>query len=224
MNKNENIKLLVVEDDEITRENSVEFLENFFEKIYEAKDGLSALKIYNEINPDIVISDIQMPRLNGLKFIEQIRLKNKKTQIIVLSAYSNKEYLFKAIELQLVKYLTKPINEHELKEALFSCIKNIEDETSNIYQLAKNITFDTYNHSLKIDEEIIKLRVKEAKLLTLFLKNQTRYVTYEEIENFVWSDSVMSKDALKSLVKTLKQKLSNVTISNLSGIGYKIEL
>lgn len=58
----------------------------------------------------------------------------------------------------------------------------------------------------------------------MLLKNQTRYVTYEEIENFVWSDSIMSKDALKSLVKTLKQKLLNNTISNLSGIGYKIEL
>lgn len=224
MKKNSKIKILVVEDDEITRENSIEFLENFFENIYEANNAIDALKIYYEINPEIIITDIQMPKLNGLEFIKQIRLKNRKTQVIVLSAYSNKEYLFKAIELQLVKYLTKPINEYELKEALKSCIQNIEDESSNIYKLSTNTTFDTYNHSLKIDEKLIKLRIKESKLLTLLLKNQTRYVTYEEIENFVWSDSVMSKDALKSLVKTLKQKLLNNTISNLSGIGYKIEL
>lgn len=224
MKKNSKIKILVVEDDEITRENSIEFLENFFENIYEANNAIDALKIYYEINPEIIITDIQMPKLNGLEFIKQIRLKNRKTQVIVLSAYSNKEYLFKAIELQLVKYLTKPINEYELKEALKSCIQNIEEESSNIYKLSTNTTFDTYNHSLKIDEKLIKLRIKESKLLTLLLKNQTRYVTYEEIENFVWSDSVMSKDALKSLVKTLKQKLPNNTISNLSGIGYKIEL
>lgn len=224
MKKNSKIKILVVEDDEITRENSIEFLENFFENIYEANNAIDALKIYYEINPEIIITDIQMPKLNGLEFIKQIRLKNRKTQVIVLSAYSNKEYLFKAIELQLVKYLTKPINEYELKEALKSCIQNIEDESSNIYKLSTNTTFDTYNHSLKIDEKLIKLRIKESKLLTLLLKNQTRYVTYEEIENFVWSDSIMSKDALKSLVKTLKQKLLNNTISNLSGIGYKIEL
>lgn len=224
MKKNSKIKILVVEDDEITRENSIEFLENFFENIYEANNAIDALKIYYEINPEIIITDIQMPKLNGLEFIKQIRLKNRKTQVIVLSAYSNKEYLFKAIELQLVKYLTKPINEYELKEALKSCIQNIEDESSNIYNLSTNTTFDTYNHSLKIDEKLIKLRIKESKLLTLLLKNQTRYVTYEEIENFVWSDSIMSKDALKSLVKTLKQKLPNNTISNLSGIGYKIEL
>lgn len=224
MKKNSKIKILVVEDDEITRENSIEFLENFFENIYEANNAIDALKIYYEINPEIIITDIQMPKLNGLEFIKQIRLKNRKTQVIVLSAYSNKEYLFKAIELQLVKYLTKPINEYELKEALKSCIQNIEEESSNIYKLSTNTTFDTYNHSLKIDEKLIKLRIKESKLLTLLLKNQTRYVTYEEIENFVWSDSIMSKDALKSLVKTLKQKLLNNTISNLSGIGYKIEL
>lgn len=74
------------------------------------------------------------------------------------------------------------------------------------------------------DSEIVKLRKKELDLLSLLLKNRNRFVTYEEIENFVWYDSGMSKDALKTLIKNLKTKIPKDLIINLSGTGYKIEL
>lgn len=223
-NINEKIKVLYVEDNEIARENGVEYLENYFEQIFEASDALSALKLYEEIKPDIIITDIQMPKLNGLEFIKKIREKDKKTQVIVLTAFSHKDYLFQAIELQLVKYLTKPIKEKELQEAIFLCIETIENDTSNIINLSENSSFDIYNKTLICDKELIKLRTKELDLLTLLLKNQNRYVSYEEIENIVWYESAMSKDALKTVIKNLKSKLPKNTISNLSGTGYKIDL
>ena len=223
-NINEKIKVLYVEDNEIARENGVEYLENYFEQIFEASDALSALKLYEEIKPDIIITDIQMPKLNGLEFIKKIREKDKKTQVIVLTAFSHKDYLFQAIELQLVKYLTKPIKEKELQEAIFLCIETIENDSSNIINLSENSSFDIYNKTLICDKELIKLRTKELDLLTLLLKNQNRYVSYEEIENIVWYESAMSKDALKTVIKNLKSKLPKNTISNLSGTGYKIDL
>lgn len=218
------IKILYVEDDDIARENAVEFLENYFEKIYEASDAISALKLYESIKPDIIITDIQMPKLNGLEFIKRIRQKDKKTQVIVLTAFSDKDYLFKAIELQLVKYLTKPIKELDLKEALRTCIENIEQDSSNIITLSPSCSFDMYNQVLMCEEELIKLRTKELDLLILLLKNTNRYVTYEEIENYVWHDSSMSKDAIKTLIKNLKSKLPKDLISNLSGTGYKLNV
>jgi DNA-binding response OmpR family regulator len=222
--KDKNIKVLCVEDDEIARENTVEYLENYFENIYEASDAITGLKLFNQIDPEIIITDIQMPKLNGLEFIKKIREKNKKTQVIVLSAFSNKEYLFEAIELQLVKYLIKPIKENELKKALESCIKSIKEDDTNIIKLDENCFFDTFNSSLKYNDELIKLRAKEIDLLQLLIKNKNRFVTYEEIENYVWQDSVMTKDALKTLIKNIKQKLPKDTITNLTGMGYKIEL
>ncbi|WP_072679435.1 response regulator [Arcobacter sp. LA11] len=221
---NKNIKILYVEDDDITRENAIEYLENYFEKIYEANNAITALKLYETVSPDIIITDIQMPKLNGLEFVKRIREKDKKVQVIIVTAFSDKDYLFKAIELQLVKYLVKPIKEKELEEALFSCVNSIENDSSNIIKLDKNMLFDIYNKTLLIDDEIIKLRTKELLLLELLLKNKNRYVTYNEIENIVWFDSAMSKDALKTVIKNLKSKLSKDLISNLSGTGYKIEL
>ena len=219
----ENIKVLFAEDDEVARENGIEFLENYFQEIISAPDAITASKLYEEHKPDIIITDIQMPKLNGLEFISNIRKKDKKVQVIVLSAYSHTEYLFKAIELGLVKYLVKPVNDKEFEEALELCVDSIKNDSSNIIKLSQDTFFDIYNKTLKVDDELIKLRTKELALLELLAKNKNRYVTYSEIENTIWYDSVMTKDALKTLIKNLKSKLPADTILNLSGTGYKIE-
>jgi len=223
MNKNE-ISVLYVEDDPIARENGIEYLENFFSIIYEATNAIEALSLYKENKPHIIVTDIEMPKLNGLEFVKKIREQDSTTQIIITTAYSEKEYLFKAIELQLVKYLVKPIREKDFEEALNICIENINKKDSNIVKLSPTLTFDTYNQTLIENNEIVKLRTRELELLTLLVRNKQRYVTYTEIEHNIWYDSVMTKDALKTLIKNLKNKLPKDLISNLSGTGYKIEL
>lgn len=223
-NINKNIKILYVEDDEIARENGVEYLENFFETIYEASDAIIALQLYEKYKPDIIITDIQMPKLNGLEFVKRIRQKDKKTQIIIITAFCDREYLLKAIELQLVKYLVKPVREKEFEEALLLCVNSLKEDSSNIVKLDESTYFDLFNKNLVINDEVIKLRAKEILFLELLIKNKNRYVTYEEIENFVWFDSVMSKDALKTLVKNIKTKIPKDKILNLTNSGYKIDI
>ena len=223
-NINKNIKILYVEDDEIARENGIEYLQNFFEQIYEASDAIKALQLYEKYQPDIIITDIQMPKLNGLEFVKRIRQKDKKTQIIIITAFCDKDYLLKAIELGLVKYLVKPVCEKEFEEALFLCVNSLQNNESNIIKLDENSYFDIFNKNLLINEEIIKLRTKEILFLELLIKNKNRYVSYEEIENYVWSDSVMTKDALKTLVKNIKIKISKDLILNLTNSCYKIDV
>jgi two-component system, OmpR family, response regulator VanR len=223
-NKYKSIKVLYVEDDEIARENGIEYLENFFEIIYEANDAIKALQLYEKYKPDIIITDIQMPKLNGLEFVKRIRQKDKKTQIIIITAFCDKDYLLKAIELGLVKYLIKPVKEKEFEEALFLCVNSLQEDISNIIKLENNSYFDIFNKNLVINDEIIKLRTKEILFLELLIKNKNRYVSYEEIENYVWNESVMTKDALKTLVKNIKTKLPKDLILNLTNSGYKIDV
>ena len=219
-----NIKILYVEEDEIARENGIEYLENYFELIYDASDAIKALQLYEKYKPDIIITDIQMPKLNGLEFVKRIRQKDKKTQVIIITAFSDKDYLLKAIELGLVKYLVKPVREKEFEEALFLCINALEKDETNIIQLDEITFFDTFNKNLISSNEMVKLRAKELNFLELLIKNKNRYVSYEEIENYVWNDSVMTKDALKTLVKNIKTKIPKDLILNLTNSGYKIAI
>ena len=144
--------------------------------------------------------------------------------VIIITAFCDKDYLLKAIELGLVKYLVKPVKEKEFEEALFLCIDNLESCESNIIKLDEDTFFDIFNKNLVVNGEIVKLRVKELAFLELLLKNKNRYVSYNEIENFVWDDGVMTKDALKTLVKNLKTKIPRNLILNLTNSGYKIDV
>ncbi|RXJ93586.1 DNA-binding response regulator [Malaciobacter molluscorum] len=218
------LKILYVEDDEIARVNAVEFLEDYFENIYSAKDGLEALSLYEKFHPDIIITDIQMPKINGLEFIKKVRKNDLNTQIIIISAYSTKDYLLQAVELRLIKYLIKPIKFDELLKVIEESKEFLQNNNSNIINFCDNLTFDMFNKVVKRDNTLIKITMKELLLLELLLKNKNRYVTYQEIENYVWADDMMSKDALKSLIKRLKNTLECECINNLSGYGYKIDV
>lgn len=222
LKKYENIKILYVEDDDIARENAIEYLENFFTHIYEASNAVSALQIYEKYKPDIIVTDIQMPKIDGLEFVKRVRQKDKKVQVIVITAFCHQEYLLKAIELQLVKYLVKPVNEKDFEQALFLCLNALEEDISNIVKLDSASYFDTFNRTLVVNNQIIRLRAKEILFLELLIKNKNRYVSYEEIESYIWFDSVMTKDALKTLVKNIKMKIAKDLILNLTNIGYKI--
>lgn len=219
-----NIKLLYVEDDDIARENGVEYLSDYVGAIYEASDATSALVLYEEHKPQIIVTDIQMPHMNGLEFVKEIRKRDKKCQIIIITAFSDTDYLLKAVELNLVKYLIKPIQESDLNEAIQLCIESIEEDSENIVRLDAHTYFDTFNKLLVTNGKIVNLRTKEIALLSLLIKHKNRYVSYSEIEHIIWQDSVMTADALKTLVKNLKAKLPSNLILNLSGTGYKIEL
>lgn len=223
MMEKKDLKVLIAEDDLIASQNLEEFLGDYFRDIIIANDGLEALKLYKEENPDIIITDISMPKLDGLEFVKAIREENREIPVIVTTAFSTNEYLLRAVELGLLKYLIKPINEDDLIQALnlYFEILNIEDK--NIYNIEKNITYDLLNQTLVKDNEVIKLRTKEILFLELLIRNKNRYVTYIEIENYVWKDMPMSADALKTLVKRLRAIIGNEHILNLSGTGYKIE-
>jgi len=217
-----NLTLLYVEDDAIIRQNAVEYLDNYFKEVFQAKDGDIALEIYNGKKPDIIITDIEMPKLNGLEMAKQIRKNDKTTPIIVATAFTDTSYLLQAVELQLIKYLTKPISSKKLKEALALVGEHLT--LNNIININNTTKYDKLNKTLVVDNAIIKLTKKELYLLDLLAKNHHRVVNYEEIESTLWYDDVMSKDALRALIRTLRKKLGGDYVENISGFGYHLHI
>ena len=221
-NKFSQLTILYVEDDDIIRENAIMYLENKCKKVWSAKNGLEALEIYEDYSPDIIISDIKMPHLSGLDMAKKIRLKNKQTPIILATAFTDTSYLLKAVELQLIKYLVKPITSIKLLEALNLAYEHLHQDIDSVVHLSSHSIYDTMNQTLFINECIIKLTKNELALLDLLAKKQNQLVTYKEIENHIWLDEGMSMDTLRSLMRSLRKKLQDIPIENVSGLGYKL--
>ena len=216
--------LLFVEDEAMIRKIAVRFLRPYFIEIYEAKDGLEALELYRLHKPDIIITDIEMPNMDGLTLCKTIRTKDKSTPIIISTAYTTTEYLIEAIGLNLIKYILKPIEEETLFEALNLCFEHIERENPSVVKISKKHTFDLLNHSLIEDKKIVPLTDFQYKLLSILIKNRGRIVSYQEIEHYIWFDKSMSSDALRSLVRDVRKIIGKESIANISKYGYRIHL
>jgi len=216
--------LLYVEDEVSVREMAVEYLELFFVDIYTASNGEEALEIYNDKKPNVIISDIEMPKMNGLQLASLIRKKDLTTPIIITTAYTSVEYLLEATELNLIKYLVKPIKEEKLEEALKICFERLASSSPSVVALTDKYLYDTFNCTLQYEGKIVELTTSQIKLLNLLIKNKNRAVSYVEIENHIWYDRVMSKMALRSLIYDIRRLISKEIIENISKTGYKIKL
>ncbi|NVJ54550.1 MAG: response regulator [Campylobacteraceae bacterium] len=218
------LKVLYVEDEDFIRENAVSYLKRFFENVYEANDAFKALDIIEKQNPHLVITDIKMPKLSGLDMVRKVRQDDKKTQFIVLSAFTDKNYLLDAIDLGLVKYLTKPIKHDTIFPLLLKCAKeSFEDETNKKY-ITKTTYFDSFEKVLKVDDKEIRLTKSEISLLELLCTKYPKAATYEQLQSDIWQDEYMSENALRLLIRDLRKKLPVNCIKNISKLGYKIEL
>lgn len=218
------IKVLCIEDEDDIRQNQVDYLKRLFNHVYEANGLEQAVALLEKKEPHIVISDIKLPEGSGLEFIREHKHHFPQTKFIILSAYSHKEYLLDAIDLGLVKYLIKPIDHETLYPLLKKCVEEIEESNLIKIQLDNACFFDFNNCQLFINESIVDLSKYEADFLLLLYKNKNSVVPYEQIQNSVWQDNIMTDNSLRSLVKSLRRKIPFKCIENLSKVGYKLSL
>jgi DNA-binding response OmpR family regulator len=128
--------------------------------------------------------------------------------------------MLKATELHLVKYIIKPINEEKLIDALEAFINSFEN--SKICTLVPQWLFDEGRSTIKGPHEEFILTKKETSFLKLLLKKH-RIITYEEIENLIWShEHVMTQNALRLFIKNFRKKLPPDILKNVQGIGYQL--
>ena len=125
------LSLLYVEDDLNTSEELEYFLQNKVKKLYVAKNGQEGLELFEKYQPDLIITDIQMPIMTGIKMIKLIKQNNTNVPIVIITAFNDTDYLFEAIKLNVTNYLTKPLNLFALSNVLSSIAKNINLENEN---------------------------------------------------------------------------------------------
>ncbi|WP_345975519.1 response regulator [Sulfurimonas sp. HSL3-7] len=221
--KLQNKTILLVEDEEVIRENIASMLGFFFKKVYTASDGFDGLDQYEEHLPDIVMTDLKMPNMGGFELLEELKKRSSHAYTIIVSAHTDKELLIQAIHDGVDRYLVKPLTEDELFDAFNAYLEKIDNETPDVVQLSERVTINFDRAEATKDDQTAHLNKKEMLLLKLLLLDVERIFTYEEIENQVWGSKSMSLAALRSVVRDLRKKIGQEFIVNISGTGYRMQ-
>ncbi|MDQ6422979.1 response regulator [Paenibacillus sp. LHD-117] len=150
------MRLLIVDDERLTREglrDAINWKNLGIFEIREAVDGLGALSIMNTFKPDILLTDVRMPRMDGIKLATELRRINPGCKVIFISGYADKEYLKAAISLKAVQYVEKPIDAEELEDAVKQAIQErMDDQLIN-----ENEAFARANSSLVRQQATLNL-------------------------------------------------------------------
>jgi DNA-binding response OmpR family regulator len=220
------LTIAYTEDEKNIRENMSKTLNLLCKNCIEFQSGEELLDYFDKNPVHIVITDINLPKMNGIELIKKIREKDEKIPIILLTAYIETQYLFDAIKYKVVEYLPKPIDYETLIQALLKATKDLVNNGSYIIKINKKLFFNVLNKELlTIDKKKIPLTPKELKLLNLFIKNKNKIVTYEEIKNQIWENSYeVTESAFKNLINKLRNKISKDSIVNISKIGYRLNI
>lgn len=220
-------KILYVEDNQELVENFTPLLSNLADEVLIANDGLDGYEKFKAFKPDIVISDIVMPKLDGIEMATKIRLLNGRTQIIVTSSHYDDKKLFKAVGLNMVEYLIKPVSFDQLEKAVLKAKNRLTHDNQHIVLSEEhNAYWDTLTSSLFHNEKKITLTKLEKALMILFMKNPNVEIETEDIFNFVWDGTGESFNSarVRTLMKRLRQKIPVDIIKNLYGGRYLITL
>lgn len=224
-----NFNILYAEDDTATRENYTELLKFYFTKVFQAKDGEEAYNLYIKYKPEIVILDINMPKINGLSLARKIKDLNKDVKIIMLTALDDKKQLLDAIKIQVSGYLVKPVRTIEFESMLLKINKQLlkKENKNNILNLQNGIIWDRGKQILFRNKERIKLTKKEHLLISLLCSNENKIFETDMILNSVWEDAITNEydtKALRALISRIKQKLDTQIFESIYNVGYKIKM
>lgn len=224
------ISLLYIEDDLDIREIYLDSIKEEIELVYCASDGEEGYEAYLSQKPDIILLDINMPKLDGLSLAKKIRESDSNVKMIITTAYSEQEKLLQAIELYLIKYILKPIEPTILKEALQKAKNEIllqrekEQEERLVYALDEVTTWDFESEKLYENGVEIKLTKNERRLLKLLSTDKDKVFTFFDIFNHIsYDDFDKEYDAnqVRALVKLLRKKVPKESIINIYGEGYR---
>ena len=221
------ISLLYIEDDLDIREIYLDSIKEEVELLYFASDGEEGYEAYLKHKPDIILLDINMPKLDGLSLAKKIRESDSNVKIIITTAYSEQEKLLQAIELYLIKYILKPIDPTLLKEALQKAKSEIilkEEEQRAIYRLDEETIWDFDAEKLYKNGVEIKLTKNERRLLKFLSTDKDKVFTFFDIFNHISYDDFdkeYNSNQVRALVKLLRKKVPKDSIVNIYGEGYR---
>ncbi len=217
-----NLHILYAEDDIVLRENTVSLLSDLFEKIDEASDGIEALSLYKQtpFEYDIIITDLNMPHMNGMELIKSVQLINPNQLIIVISAHNETEYFLESIRNNVNGYILKPIDFDQLLETLYkvsTLATERKESANNKAQLQQMIEEKNAQlaHSSQLVHDFLTIdkvtKLQNATMLYAFLDkcpiNHELTIMLYNIDDFSFINQTYGIDLADDILKTVGEYL-----------------
>ena len=226
--------ILVVDDDKEIVDSIEIYLKNEGFNIFKAYDGLEALDILINNDIHLILMDIMMPKLDGIKATIKIR-EEKNIPIILISAKSEDSDKIIGLNIGADDYITKPFNPLELIARTKSQLRRYiklgtykAEEKKDILQ-SGGLTLNTSTKEVFIDDELVKLTPIEFKILNLLLANRGRVFSIDEIYEKVWKEESFNAENTVSVhIRRIREKIEINPkepryLKVVWGVGYKIE-
>ena len=217
-----NKSILVVDDDVLSNENLSYIFRKNFKNVISCFRGDEAYKSYLEYQPDLVLTDIEIPSIDGLTLIEKIRKRDMKIPIVVMTSFSQRHYLFDAVNLQLFFHIVKPViktNFHALLEKL---------EKYFLVTKPKPFFFSSlvyYDYAKKViinDKKTVSLTHQEISLLEEFIRNKNITLSNQYLEDILSSKYSENSNAIKLSISRLRKKLPDNSLKTIYAQGYRL--
>ena len=223
-----NFTLLYVEDDPIVQENFTEIFKEYFTTVLTTDDGNIALELYEKNSIDVAILDISIKGINGINVATKIRENDSETLILMISAYSDREKLLKAVNLNLSGYLVKPVSLEELEKSLKKIFDSLVN--TNFLILNHNFFWNEEERCILYKQEEIKLTKNEKAVVNLLLKNRNNYMSAADIQEEIFQTQMLDnkQNNIVQLLSRfrkkilLKYEIEDYFIENCYGLGYRI--
>ena len=233
----QDMSILLVEDNEITRNKLKKLLKKNYKDIIIAKDGIEALEIFQKYRLsnrsfDLIISDINMPKIDGIELLESVRSLDEFIPFIFVTGKLELNTLLKVVNLDINDYIMKPIDTTKLINSIEKIIKNkykssfLKTKLRTIF-LSSTLYWNYDEKSLYYENEIVKLTKKEIELISILCRNINNIISTESLVYELWndfSDLEVSILNLKNLISRIRKKIPYLLIENIYGLGYQIKV
>ena len=221
INNLKQLNVLYIDDDRVACKNMENTLSYFFKEVYIEHNGLNALDTYKKESVHLLLVDYDMPIMNGLSFLQEIRTINNSIPAVIISSYSDKEKLLNAIKLNLVAYLIKPLEFDALKNVLEECAIWMDKNGLLKVEISKECYYDFSTKTITHKNKIISLTNYESKIFEYLLRNKNKVISFEKIF-YILDNEEANKKSLTSIIYKINKKIPTPIIKNIKEVGYTI--
>jgi len=217
------LKILLLEDEFMLRSSIQEYLEAFSHQVISFNDGLEVLKVLKQDSFDLLILDINVPKLSGLNLLKELNSLEIITPTIFISANIDIEDISKAFDLGACDYLKKPFHLKELGIRIAKVKRDKEIKSTSHMLLSKRYYFSKEDKILFYNNSSQTLTKKQLQILTLLCENIGIIVDFEKFRSYVWNGEPVDNATIRAEISRFRKSLKEDFITNIKGVGYKID-